>query len=54
LASVDTAYLRGIGKFRKKAEQERQVSGEEDKLVILLDLYRVFSRDEQQVLLETA
>ncbi|MBN1217756.1 MAG: purine-binding chemotaxis protein CheW [Anaerolineae bacterium] len=50
LASVDTAYLRGIGKFRKKAEQEERVSEEEDKLVILLDLDRVFSRDEQQAL----
>ena len=37
LTSIDTAYLRGIGKF-----QER--------LVILLDLDRVFSLEEQLVL----
>ncbi len=38
LASVDTAYLRGIGKIA------------EEQLVILLDLGRVFSTDEQQSL----
>ncbi len=38
LTSVDTAYLRGIGKVK------------DEKLVILLDLVRVFSMDEQQVL----
>jgi len=38
LASVDTAYLRGIGKL----------AGE--RVVILLDLARIFSRDEQQEL----
>jgi purine-binding chemotaxis protein CheW len=37
LASVDTAYLRGIGKLKQG-------------LVILLDLDRVFSLDEQQAL----
>ncbi|MBN1993375.1 MAG: chemotaxis protein CheW [Anaerolineae bacterium] len=52
LASVDTAYLRGIGKFKKKADEE---AGEvEGKLVILLDLNRVFSREEQQALVEAA
>ena len=39
LTSVDTAYLRGIGKFNEKP-------------VILLDLARVFSFDEQQVLVQ--
>ncbi len=37
LAGADTAYLRGIGKL-------------EEQLVILLDLGRVFSLDEQQAL----
>lgn len=37
LTSVDTAYLRGIGKFKEQ-------------LVILLDLARVFSLEEQQAL----
>jgi purine-binding chemotaxis protein CheW len=37
LASVDTTYLRGIGKFKERP-------------VILLDLARVFSIDEQQLL----
>ncbi len=41
LASVDTAYLRGIGKLKQG-------------LVILLDLGRVFSLDEQQALVQTA
>jgi chemotaxis signal transduction protein len=41
LAGVDTAYLRGIGKFKEG-------------LVILLDLARVFSLDEQQALKQTA
>ena len=35
LVSIETAYLRGIGRFRER-------------LVILLDLARVFSSDEQQ------
>ncbi|MCP4544160.1 MAG: chemotaxis protein CheW, partial [Chloroflexi bacterium] len=39
LASVDTAYLRGIGKLKER-------------LVILLDLGRVFSMDEQQALVQ--
>ena len=47
LTSVDTAYLRGIGKYRHKGN-------EEDNLVILLDLARVFSLDEQQALVEAA
>jgi purine-binding chemotaxis protein CheW len=38
LTSVDTAYLRGIGKVA------------EEQLVILLDLVRVFSQDEQQTI----
>lgn len=42
LASVDTAYLRGIGKLA------------EEKVIILLDLARVFSMDEQQVLVQAA
>jgi purine-binding chemotaxis protein CheW len=41
LTSVDTAYLRGIGKFKER-------------LVILLDLGRVFSLEEQQALTATA
>ncbi len=41
LANVDTAYLRGIGRFVHEGE-------EEEKIVILLDLVRVFSLDEQQ------
>jgi purine-binding chemotaxis protein CheW len=41
LTSVDTAYLRGIGKVA------------EEQLVILLDLARVFSTDEQQILTQT-
>jgi purine-binding chemotaxis protein CheW len=41
LTSVDTAYLRGIGKFKERP-------------VILLDLGRVFSLDEQKVLLQAA
>lgn len=41
LTSVDTAYLRGIGKFRER-------------LVILLDLNRVFSLEEQQALMVAA
>jgi purine-binding chemotaxis protein CheW len=40
LTSVDTAYLRGIGKFKER-------------LVILLDLGRVFSLDEQMALSQT-
>jgi purine-binding chemotaxis protein CheW len=40
LTSVDTAYLRGIGKF------------DEERLVILLDLSKVFSLEEQQTLTE--
>ncbi len=40
LTSVDTAYLRGIGRFKER-------------LVILLDLNRVFSLDEQQALVPT-
>ena len=47
LTGVDTAYLRGIGKIQKEGE-------EEEKLVILLDLDRVFSLEEQQALVETA
>jgi len=50
LAGVDTAYLRGIGKFKIGKEEEKK---EEDKLVILLDLNRVFSLDEQQALAQT-
>ena len=52
LASVDTAYLRGIGKFKK--EKEGGASDDEGQLVILLDLNRVFSLDEQQALVQTA
>lgn len=40
LTSVDTTYLRGIGKFNERP-------------VILLDLARVFSLNEQQVLAQT-
>jgi purine-binding chemotaxis protein CheW len=42
LASVDTAYLRGIGKLG------------DDRVIILLDLARVFSLEEQQALVQTA
>ena len=48
LASVDTAYLRGIGKF--KTEQGEEAGG----LVILLDLKRIFSLEEQQALTQAA
>lgn len=41
LANVNTAYLRGIGKFKERP-------------VILLDLARVFSIDEQQLLVQPA
>lgn len=41
LTSVDTAYLRGIGKIK-------------DSIVILLDLVRVFPLDEQQMLAQAA
>jgi purine-binding chemotaxis protein CheW len=41
LTSVDTAYLHGIGKFKER-------------LVILLNLTRVFSFEEQQALTATA
>ncbi len=41
LASVDTTYLRGIGKLKEG-------------LVILLDLARIFSLDEQQALVQAA
>ena len=51
LASVDTAYLRGIGKFKK--EKEGGAADDEGQLVILLDLNRVFSLDEQQALVQT-
>ena len=50
LASVDTAYLRGIGKTKGEDESE----DEDERLVILLDLNRVFSLDEQQMLLQAA
>ncbi len=52
LASVDTAYLRGIGKFKK--EREEGETDDEGQLVILLDLNRVFSLDEQQALVQAA
>ncbi len=41
LTSIDTAYLRGIGKFKERP-------------VILLDLGRIFSLDEQKGLLQAA
>ena len=41
LTSVDTGYLRGIGKIK-------------DSVVILLDLMRVFPLDEQQLLAQAA
>jgi purine-binding chemotaxis protein CheW len=50
LAGVDTAYLRGIGKFKKEEKDGEVESEKEGKLVILLDLNRVFSLDEQQAL----
>jgi purine-binding chemotaxis protein CheW len=48
LAGVDTAYLRGIGKFEQEVEEGEEAK--EGKLIILLDLNRVFSLDEQQAL----
>lgn len=51
LASVDTAYLRGIGKFKKEKDEGEQE--DESQLVILLDLNRVFSLEQQQALVET-
>ncbi len=54
LTSVDTAYLRGIGKIRKEEEKGEGDEEEEDRLVILLDLARVFSLEEQQTLVEAA
>ncbi len=47
LTNTNTAYLRGIGKLKKKGDGE-------ESLVILLDLARVFSLDEQQALAEAA
>jgi purine-binding chemotaxis protein CheW len=41
LVSIETAYLRGIGRFKER-------------LVILLDLARIFSLDEQQRLSQAA
>ena len=52
LAGVDTAYLRGIGKFEKEVEAGEETK--EGKLIILLDLNRVFSLDEQQALAQAA
>jgi len=52
LVGVDTAYLRGIGKFKK--EKEEGGTEDEGQLVILLDLNRVFSLDEQQSLAQAA
>jgi purine-binding chemotaxis protein CheW len=52
LAGVDTAYLRGIGKFEKEVEEGEEAK--EGKLIILLDLNRVFSLDEQQALAQAA
>ena len=44
LAGIDTAYLRGIGKWGDNGE----------KMVILLDLDRVFTFDEQESLKQAA
>ncbi len=55
IANIDTAYLRGIGKFKKEAgEGDKTEDQDEDKMVILLDLERVFSQAEQQMLTEAA
>lgn len=43
LASVDTAYLRGIAKIGRRESDEKR-------MVILLDINRVFTWDEQQAL----
>lgn len=48
---VDNSYLRGIGKFKK---EDQTAEDEAEKMVILLDLGRVFSLDEQQALVEAA
>ncbi len=42
LVTINTAYLRGIGKFK------------DERVVILLDLGRIFSLDEQRILVEAA
>jgi len=47
-SGVDNSYLRGIGKYGKNGTDGAET--EEEKLVILLDLARVFTPDEHQVL----
>jgi purine-binding chemotaxis protein CheW len=50
-SSVDNSYLRGIGKFKEEGGKEGEEAGN---LVILLDLTRIFSLDEQQALVAEA
>jgi len=47
-SNVDNSYLRGIGKSKRIGQDE------EEGLVILLDLNRVFSPDDQQMLVRAA
>ena len=46
--NVDNSYLRGIGKSKRIGQDE------EEELVILLDLNRIFSPDDQQMLARAA
>ncbi len=46
--NVDNSYLRGIGKSKRIGQDE------EEELVILLDLNRIFSPDDQQMLVRAA
>jgi len=51
-SGVDNSYLRGIGKYNGNGAEDGEA--EEGKLVILLDLARVFTPGEQQVLAQAA
>jgi len=51
-SGVDNSYLRGIGKYNGNGAEGAET--DEGKLVILLDLERVFTLDEQQVLAQAA
>ena len=50
-SGVDNSYLRGIGRYNNDVEDGET---DEGKLVILLDLARVFTPGEQQVLAQAA
>jgi purine-binding chemotaxis protein CheW len=51
-SGIDNSYLRGIGKYNGNGSEDAET--DESKLVILLDLARVFTLDEQQALAQTA